>query len=95
MSTEKTFERAVRAAWDEIRAERRASRRLLSSADLTHSAARLRAAADGLDALAAQAKQAEAAAPPPPANEVAPKPKTKRKPKKAAAAKAAKKTKKK
>jgi hypothetical protein len=97
MSDAKTFERAVRAAWDEIRAERRASRRLLSSADLAQSAARLRGIAESLEALAAQASQAEAAAPANSNAEAAPKPKAKakRKPKKAAPAKAAKKSKKK
>ena len=98
MSDQKAFNRAVRAVWDEIRQERRERRRSLSSADLTASAARLRAFADSFDVLASQAKQAEAEVTPPPvANQTSdekPARKPKSKAKKAATAKSTKKPKK-
>lgn len=52
MADEKNFRRDVSAAWDAVRRDRRARRKLVSESDLTQSATLLRAHADAFDALA-------------------------------------------
>jgi hypothetical protein len=96
----KEFTRAIRALWEEVRKERRARRKAISSADLVQSAALLKDISQKLEALALQAAEVEATRPAPAKDKTdtaaaKPTPKPRRKSKKPIAGKSSKKAKKK